>query len=135
MEIQTFINQQREKIYALFDMIICNTSNDYLMSKKLERCCAQITNYAIVWSGVVKPIQIISLSKGKEHIPTYQILSGIRRVLSKVYNDCNMPELSLNVLGKLYVNGVFEYMPSFHKRASEDIDMLCEIVWNNRNRK
>lgn len=128
VEVQPFVNQQSEKLFAILDLILDDDVNQYTVEKNLSTWISKIINYTIVWNKVVKPIQIISLSKGFEHDISKQIMSGIRGVCLTANNDFDLPKLSLDLLVKLNTSNVFEYLPSFHKIVIDDINALRKII-------
>lgn len=128
IEIQPFISQQSEKIYSILDLILSDEANKQTIEKNLSAWITKIIDYTVIWSRVVRPIQIISLSKGSEHNISYQILSGIRGVCLTTNNEFDMPKLALDLLVKLNANGVFEYIPSFHKKVADDTNALRKII-------
>ena len=127
-EVQQFISQQSEKIFSILDLILNGDVNKYTVEKNLSTWINKIINHSIMWNKVVKPIQIISLSKGSEHDISQQIMSGIRGVCLTANNDFDMPKLSLDLLVKLNASGVFKYLPSFHKIVNDDINTLRKII-------
>ena len=128
VEIQPFISQQSEKIYAIFDLILGDDANKQTVEKNISTWITKIIDYTLLWSRVVKPIQIISLSKGNEHNISHQILSGIRGVCLTTNNDFDMPKLALNLLVKLNANDVFEYIPSLNRKVANDTNALRKII-------
>lgn len=128
VEIQSFISQQSEKIYSIFDLILGDDANKQTVKKNLSTWITKIIDCTVLWSRVVKPIQIISLSKGYEHNVSHQILSGIRGVCLTINNDFDMPKLALDLIVKLNANGVFEYIPSFNKMVDDDTNALRKII-------
>lgn len=94
----------------------------------LARAIDKICKYMKTWHQVVVPLQIISLSKGKEHEQSEDLLYGIRNLAVEFNNAAGAPNLSKKLLVDMEKLQVYEYMPEMQKLKEDDLKEIEKLL-------
>ena len=127
IEIQSFIDKQKNKIYQEANKITTRDSKVF-QTGELKSITNNLIEYTHLWTRVIKPLQIISLSKGVEHTDSIKILHEIRSSSLTLNNEFNIPNASLSLLEGIQSFNVCEYLNSYKDVLRNDVITLKGII-------
>ncbi len=127
VEIQPFIDKQKDNIFRETDKILSKKSKTF-QTREINSITCNLVDLIKLWTSVIKPLQIISLSKGNEHDDSIKILHNIRSAALKLNNEFNNPNASLSLLEGIQSFNVCEYLNSYKDIFRNDVITLKEII-------
>lgn len=125
IEAQDFLETEGQNISTLVSLIEEKLDNQ-VSEQELSGLVDKLINIVRNWDKVAQPIQVLTMSLGREHEASGRIANDIRSLAIYMFNEHGMLELSRKLTEML--QEVFAEVVRIAEKSAEDAEALQEIA-------
>ena len=125
IEAQDFLETEGQNISTLVSLIE-EKLDSQVSEQELSGLLDKLINVVRNWDNVAQPIQVLTMSLGREHEASARIANDIRSLAIYMFNEYGMLELSRKLTEML--QEVFAEVVRIAEKSAEDAEALQEIA-------
>lgn len=129
METRQFADKQTERIHCSISLVkqakgAPEGKREHVLAQALNEIVAGVKN----WQRVMKPLQDLAQSQGREHEPSVNLLRDVRNAAIDMNNECEEPQFARQLTESLECLHAAKYLPEFQEVLKQDKKTLDGLI-------